>query len=94
MRRARPPARSLFTLPGGSGRLKQLARAIIREVAEETGLAIEPVAIAGHREGDRARSRRPRQRHFVILAFAARWRAGEQPSTPNSKSIAGSIRTR
>ena len=78
VRRADPPAHGLYTLPGGvveSG--ETLVEAVQREAAEETGLLIEPIALAGHREvivhdGDgRA------QRHFVILAFAARWISGE-----------------
>jgi 8-oxo-dGTP diphosphatase len=78
VRRARPPALGLFTLPGGGVEAGEtLAEAIIREVKEETGLAIAPVAVAGHREViERDREGRI-ARHFVILAFAARWRAGE-----------------
>jgi ADP-ribose pyrophosphatase YjhB (NUDIX family) len=78
VRRANPPAHGLYTLPGGvveSGEL--LVEALKREITEETGLAIEPVALAGHREvvvrDDSGRARR----HFVILAFAARWISGE-----------------
>jgi 8-oxo-dGTP diphosphatase len=78
VRRARPPALGLFTLPGGGVEAGEtLAEAIIREVKEETRLAIVPVAVAGHREViERDREGRI-ARHFVILAFAARWRAGE-----------------
>jgi ADP-ribose pyrophosphatase YjhB (NUDIX family) len=78
VRRARPPAHGLFTLPGGGVEAGEtLVEAVVREVEEETGLAIEPVALAGHREVI-ARDREGRvERHFVILAFAARWRAGE-----------------
>ncbi len=78
VRRARPPALGLFTLPGGGVEAGEtLAAAIIREVAEETGLAIEPVAIAGHREVIARDPDGRVERHFVILAFAARWCAGE-----------------
>jgi ADP-ribose pyrophosphatase YjhB (NUDIX family) len=54
-----------------------LVDAVAREVREETGLDVAPVALAGYREvilrdGDSRVSR-----HFVILSFAARWIAGE-----------------
>lgn len=78
VRRSRPPAHGLFTLPGGGVEAGEtLHQAIMREVREETGLTIEPVALAGYREvivrDDAGRI----ERHFVILAFAARWIAGE-----------------
>jgi 8-oxo-dGTP diphosphatase len=78
VRRARPPAHGLYTLPGGVVEAGEtLAQAVAREVREETSLAIEPLALAGFREtivrdeADRV------ERHFVILCFAARWQAGE-----------------
>lgn len=78
VRRARPPAHGVFTLPGGVVELGEtLTQAVTREVREETGMTIEPVALAGFREtvvrdgDDRV------ERHFVILCFAARWQAGE-----------------
>jgi ADP-ribose pyrophosphatase YjhB (NUDIX family) len=78
VRRARNPALNLYTLPGGAVEAGEtLHQAVIREVREETQLAIEPVALAGHREvivrDDQGRV----ERHFVILSFAARWLAGE-----------------
>lgn len=78
VRRARAPADGVYTLPGGVVEAGEtLADAIAREVREETGLMIAPVALAGFREmilrdGDNQVSR-----HFVILSFAARWVAGE-----------------
>jgi 8-oxo-dGTP diphosphatase len=78
VRRARPPARGVFTLPGGGVEAGEtLHEAIIREVQEETALVIEPIGLAGHREVI-ARDRDGKvERHFVILPFAARWIAGE-----------------
>ena len=49
----------------------------MREVREETGLTIEPLALAGFRESIVRDSQDRVERHFVILCFAARWIAGE-----------------
>lgn len=84
VRRARAPAHGLFTLPGGAVEAGEtLAAAVVREVAEETCLAIEPVAIVGHREVITRDEDGRIERHFVILAFAARWLAGE--AVPNDE---------
>ncbi|HET7680560.1 MAG TPA: NUDIX hydrolase [Xanthobacteraceae bacterium] len=78
VRRARPPMQGLFTLPGGGVEAgESLADAVRREVREETGLTIETVALAGHREVVTRDDAGRVQRHFVILTFAARWVAGE-----------------
>ncbi|HVY56442.1 MAG TPA: NUDIX hydrolase [Xanthobacteraceae bacterium] len=78
VRRARAPARGLYTLPGGAVEAGEtLHDAIVREVREETALEIEPVALAGHREAIVRDTAGRVERHFVILAFAARWLAGE-----------------
>ena len=78
VRRARAPMQGLFTLPGGGVEAgESLTEALVREVREETGLSIEPVALAGTREVIRRNNAGLVERHFVILAFAARWIAGE-----------------
>ena len=78
VRRARPPANGLFSLPGGVVEAGEtLTEAVVREVTEETGMTIEPVTLAGFRETI-ARDQADRvERHFVILCFAARWQSGE-----------------
>jgi 8-oxo-dGTP diphosphatase len=50
---------------------------VVREVREETGLAIEPVALAGYRQVIARDADGGIERHFVILPFAARYLAGE-----------------
>lgn len=78
VRRARKPAINLYTLPGGvvepGERLKEAA---VREVREETALAIEPAGLAGHSEVIVRDAQGGVERHFVVLCFAARWLSGE-----------------
>src|SRR5271169_174205 len=78
VRRARQPALNLYTLPGGAVETGEtLVQAVTREVREETALEVEPVALAGEREVIVRDAQGGVERHFVILCFAARWRAGE-----------------
>ena len=78
VRRARPPAHGLYTLPGGGVELGEtLEQAVIREVREETALAVEPVGLAGFRQAIARDAAGRVERHFVILPFAARWVSGE-----------------
>jgi 8-oxo-dGTP diphosphatase len=78
VRRARKPALNLYTLPGGAVELGEtLADAVVREVREETALEIEPVALAGHRDVIVRDADSRIERHFVVMCYAARWRAGE-----------------
>ena len=78
VRRARNPALSLYTLPGGAVETGEtLIQAVTREVREETALTIEPVALADYREAIVRDAQGGVERHFVILCFAARWLSGE-----------------
>ena len=78
VRRANAPAHGLFSLPGGVVEAGEtLTEAVVREVMEETSLAIEPVSLAGFRETIVRDGDDKVERHFVILPFAARWLSGE-----------------
>jgi 8-oxo-dGTP diphosphatase len=78
VRRARPPAHGLYTLPGGGVELGEtLEQAVIREIREETALEIEPVALVGFRQAIARDAGGRVERHFVILPFAARFVRGE-----------------
>lgn len=78
VRRARPPAHGLYTLPGGGVELGEtLEQAVIREVREETALEIEPVELVGFRQAIARDAAGRVERHFVILPFAARFVSGE-----------------
>ena len=78
VRRATPPAQGLFTFPGGVVEAGEtLQAALQREVGEETALTITPIALAGTREMIVRDADGKVERHFVILAFAARWVSGE-----------------
>ena len=75
VRRARPPAKGFYSLPGGRVEFgESLHTALHREVAEETGLKIEVIGLAAWREvlpGTAGGG------HYLIMSFAARWRGGE-----------------
>jgi ADP-ribose pyrophosphatase YjhB (NUDIX family) len=75
VRRARSPAKGLYSLPGGRVEFGEtLHAALHREVDEETGLKIEIVDLAGWREVVPGATG---SGHFLIMSFAARWNSGE-----------------
>ena len=77
-RRAKGASTGVWTMPGGVVEAGEtLHEAVIREISEETGIAIEPVALAGHREFITRDASGRVERHFVIMCFAARWISGE-----------------
>lgn len=78
VRRARAPSAGPWTLPGGVVEAgEMLHEALVRELREETALAVAPVALAGHREVILRDAEGRVERHFVVMSFAARWIAGE-----------------
>ena len=77
-RRAKGASTGIFTMPGGVVEAGEtLHEALVREIREETGIAIHPVALAGEREFISRDEAGRVARHFVILCFACRWISGE-----------------
>jgi 8-oxo-dGTP diphosphatase len=75
VRRARSPAKGLYSLPGGRVEFGEaLHTALHREVDEETALKIEIAGLAGWRE---VLPETAGGGHYLIMSFAARWLAGE-----------------
>ena len=75
VRRAHDPGKGRWSLPGGRVEHgESLEQAVHREVAEETGLVIDIVGLAGIRE---VLPRDGAAGHYVVLSYAATWRGGE-----------------
>jgi 8-oxo-dGTP diphosphatase len=75
VRRAKSPARGLYSLPGGRVEFGEtLHTALYREVDEETALRIDIAGLAGWREVVPGMGGGG---HYLIMSFAARWIAGE-----------------
>src|ERR1700722_20381101 len=75
VRRAKSPAKGFYSLPGGRVEFGEtLHAALHREVAEETALNVEIVALAAGRE---VMPEPGGGGHYLTMSFAARWSAGE-----------------
>ena len=86
VRRARPPAAGAWSLPGGRIRFGEDAiEAVVREVAEETGLAVTVERFVGWAQRIHPESRPPE--HFVILDFAATPLHPEREPVPGDDAL-------
>jgi 8-oxo-dGTP diphosphatase len=72
IRRGKPPRQGEWSLPGGRIEWgERAADAALRELAEETGVEAELLGLLDVVDGLFA------ERHYVLVDYAARWRAGE-----------------
>ena len=77
VRRKNPPAQGLWTLPGGRVRAgERLRMALKREFLEETGLVVEPVALADVFEVIQKGEDDSLRFHYVILDYWVRRLSG------------------
>jgi ADP-ribose pyrophosphatase YjhB (NUDIX family) len=85
--RGREPMKGHWTLPGGVLELgESLADGVKREVAEETGLEVEPIELIElldriHREGEKVRY------HYVIADYLCRVTGGQLRAASDADAV-------
>jgi ADP-ribose pyrophosphatase YjhB (NUDIX family) len=87
VRRVNPPSAGEWSLPGGVLELGETLEAgIVREVREETGMRVEPIAVVEVLDlikRDRSEAARV-QFHYVLIDFLCRVGEGSAPATAGS----------
>lgn len=77
VRRGKPPNLGSWTLPGGAQELGETAEAAARrELAEETGLQVGPLQLAGAVDIIQPDPDGRVRYHYTIIDFAAAWTGG------------------
>ncbi|MGA7649335.1 MAG: NUDIX hydrolase [Thermoplasmata archaeon] len=85
VRRGRPPFRGFWALPGGFVELREtVARALARELHEETGLVGHPLGIVGVYSGPDRDPRKP----TTTIAFLVGGRGGNPVGHDDAESAA------
>ena len=88
IRRGKPPLHGRWVVPGGTVELGEtLEHALVREMQEETGLAVEPVELLTvfdriERDGERVLY------HYVIVDYLCRWLSGEAQAASDALEVA------
>lgn len=78
IRRGRPPKLGEWSLPGGKQEWGETVReTAVREIHEETGLAVELVDLIGVFDGIGRNADGSVGYHYTLVDFVARWTAGE-----------------
>ena len=83
VRRGQEPAKDAWSLPGGLVELGEtLTTAIIREIAEETGLSVRPLGISAVLERIFPDPAGKIAYHYVLIDYACEYLEGELPNRP------------
>jgi 8-oxo-dGTP diphosphatase len=78
VRRAKPPRLGEWSIPGGAQSLGETVfEAAIREVREETGIAIRPTGIITVVDSIIRNAEQRPQFHYTLVEISAEWTAGE-----------------
>jgi ADP-ribose pyrophosphatase YjhB (NUDIX family) len=89
IRRGRPPAEGAWSLPGGAQKLGETAeQAARRELAEETGLTVGALHLAGYVDSIHSDPGGAIRYHYTILDFCCWYAGGEAQAGSDALEIA------
>lgn len=89
VRRARPPLKGYWALPGGAVALGEtVVAAAVREVQEETGLLVEVSRYLGYRDRVEHDEAGKVRYHYVVHYFEAQPQAGELQAADDAADVA------
>jgi 8-oxo-dGTP diphosphatase len=88
VKRAHPPLRAEWSIPGGVLEVGELVReAAIREAREETGLTVEPGELLGVYDRVLRNSEQRVQYHYVLIDFLCRRVAGDLAAASDAAEV-------